>query len=61
MDKLRQQEHAEFVPNKADTKQGIAGVQAAREILSDYYASDGDTHAAAAGAGRGIVGLLVFA
>jgi len=57
MDKLRQEEHATFVSDKADMEQGVSGVQAALKILKDYYASDKD-HAAAEGAGAGIIGLL---
>merc|ERR1719486_1891353 len=57
MDKLRQEEHATFVSDKADMEQGVVGVQAALKILRDYYASD-KGHAAAEGAGEGIIGLL---
>merc|ERR1719486_1251385 len=57
MDKLREEEHATFVSDKADMEQGVAGVQAALKILKDYYASD-KGHAAAEGAGEGIIGLL---
>merc|ERR1719486_1675011 len=57
MDKLRQEEHATFVSDKADMEQGVSGVQAALKILKDYYASDKD-HAAAEGAGAGIIGLM---
>jgi DNA repair exonuclease SbcCD ATPase subunit len=57
MNKMRQDEHAVFVSDKADLEQGIQGVQTALKVLRDYYASD-KGHAAAEGAGQGIIGLL---
>jgi hypothetical protein len=57
MDKIRAEEHATFLTNKADMEQGIKGVQAALKILTEYYASDKE-HVAAQGAGEGIIGLL---
>jgi len=58
MDKLRQDEHSEFTANKAEMEQGISGVESGIQILKDYYANNGDAHAAAEGAGESIVGLL---
>merc|ERR550532_78567 len=60
MTKLRQEEHAEFVQNKADMEQGIEGVKLALKILREYYASD-KAHSAAEGAGASIIGLLEVA
>jgi hypothetical protein len=57
MNKMRQDEHTVFVSDKADLEQGIEGVQTALKVLRDYYSSD-KGHAAAEGAGQGIIGLL---
>merc|ERR1719330_419717 len=38
MDKLRQEENAIYVKNKADTDQGLAGVKLGLKILRQYYA-----------------------
>merc|ERR1719254_297570 len=58
MDKMRKEENAAFVQNKADMEQGLAGVKLALKVLRDYYAKDDKAHAAAEGAGHGIIGLL---
>jgi chromosome segregation ATPase len=58
MNKLRQEEHSDFVSNKNDMQQGLEGIKLALKILREYYASDGKAHASAEGAGAGIVGLL---
>jgi len=58
MDRLRIGESKEFAQNKADMEQGISGVQAGLKVLRDYYANNGDDHAAAEGAGQGVIGLL---
>merc|ERR1719486_404587 len=58
MDKLRAEEHAQFLSNKADMEQGIKGVKTALSVLTEYYASDGKAHDAALGSGSGIIGLL---
>merc|ERR1719433_2509204 len=57
MDKLRSEENALFVTNKADMEQGLEGVKAALKVLREYYASD-KSHEAAEGAGASIIGLL---
>merc|ERR1719323_186658 len=57
MDKVRQTEHADYIKNKADMEQGIQGVKMALKVLREYYAAD-KAHAAAEGAGTGIIGLL---
>merc|ERR1740138_469764 len=56
--KMRQEEHAIFTNNKADTEQGLEGVKMALKILREYYAQDDKAHVAAEGAGTSIVGLL---
>merc|ERR1712226_947637 len=58
MDKMRKEENAAFVQNKADMEQGLEGVKLALKVLRDYYAKDDKAHAAAEGAGHGIIGLL---
>jgi len=58
MDKIRSEQNADFTSNKADLEQGIAGVKQALKILREYYASEGKAHAAAEGAGAGVIGLL---
>jgi len=57
MDKLRGEENAVFVANKADMEQGLEGVKLALKTLREYYAGD-KAHEAAEGAGASIIGLL---
>merc|ERR1719221_2246200 len=57
MDKLRAEEHEQFLSNKADMEQGLEGVKMALQILTEYYAKD-KAHDAAQGSGEGIIGLL---
>merc|ERR1712013_977163 len=56
--KLREEEHALYVDQKAEMEKGVAGVKAALKVLRDYYAQDGAAHNTAEGAGASIVGLL---
>merc|ERR1711948_184963 len=58
MDKMRKEENAAFVKNKADMEQGLEGVKVALRVLTEYYARDDKAHGAAEGAGHGIIGLL---
>merc|ERR1719203_1313535 len=58
MNKLRAEEKAAFAQGKPEMEQGIEGVRSALKILRDYYGGDGKEHAAAEGAGQGIIGLL---
>merc|ERR1711920_439322 len=37
MDKLRREENAAFVKNKADMEQGLEGIKLALKVLNDYY------------------------
>jgi len=57
MAKLRREDHAAYVSNKADMEQGLDGVKMALNILREYYSKDAD-HEAAKGAGASIIGLL---
>merc|ERR1719323_2939386 len=58
MDKLRAEEKAAYAAAKADMELGIEGVKLALKVLTDYYAKAEKAHAAAEGAGAGIIGLL---
>jgi lysophospholipid acyltransferase (LPLAT)-like uncharacterized protein len=58
MDKMRAEEKAVYAKNKPEMEQGLEGIKAALQVLRDYYASPDKAHAAAEGAGTGIVSLL---
>merc|ERR1719265_1132864 len=58
MDAMRQKERAQYESDKKELEEGIEGLQMALKILRDYYASDGDDHGRASGAGSSIIGLL---
>merc|ERR1719378_372043 len=58
MDKIRQEEHAIFVEQKAEMEEGLQGVKLALKILREYYAKEDKSHSAAEGAASGIIGLL---
>merc|ERR1711956_17029 len=67
MDKIRQEENADFLQAKEDLTTGLAGVRQALTVLRDYYASDAALvqqpampalHTKAAGAGTSIIGIL---
>merc|ERR1712039_1144099 len=58
MDKLRREENAAFLKNKADMQQGLEGIKLALRVLNDYYAKTDKAHASADGAGHGIIGLM---
>merc|ERR1712004_681033 len=57
MDKMRDQEHKDFVKNTADMEQGLKGVKIALKVLREYYEKD-KAHDADEGAGSSIIGLL---
>merc|ERR1719229_455504 len=57
MDKIRADEKALYEKNRAEMEQGLEGVKLALKILNEYYAKE-KSHAAAEGAGAGIIGLL---
>merc|ERR1719311_1959394 len=50
MDKIRQEEHAIFVEQKAEMEEGLQGVKLALKILREYYAKEDKAHSAAEGA-----------
>jgi len=58
MDKIREEEHAAYLKNRAAMELGLGGVRKALQILRDYYAGASGGHVEASGAGAGIVGLL---
>merc|ERR1712083_864222 len=58
MDKLRGEEKDAFTKGKAEMEEGINGVRLALKVLNEYYAKTDKAHAAAEGAGHGIIGLL---
>jgi len=61
MDKVRQEEHEEYVVNKAEMEKGIKGIQLALKVLREYYAKEDKGHDAAGGSASGIIGLLEVA
>jgi len=70
MDKIRQEQHADYVTAKADLEQGLVGVRQALQVLRDYYAKQEesliqqpqpahpDTFSKSDGAGNSIIGIL---
>merc|ERR1719158_1807582 len=58
MDKIREDEKAAFATNKPEMEEGLEGVKLALKVLREYYASEDKGHAAAEGAGEGIIGML---
>jgi len=60
-DKLRFEEHAAYVNNKAELEEGLEGMQVALKVLRDYYAAGEKAHDSAEGAASGIIGLLEVA
>merc|ERR1719265_408399 len=74
MDKIRQEQNADYLALKADLEKGLAGVQEALAVLRDYYASKEDGGASFAqqpakpakfekseGAGGSIISILEVA
>merc|ERR1719161_1388824 len=58
MDKIRADENALYVKDKAELEEGLEGVKLALKVLRDYYAKEDTAHQAATGAGGGIIGML---
>merc|ERR1719316_2115358 len=58
MDKLRQEENEIYKANRPEMELGIEGLKMALKVLRDYYAKEDKAHAAAEGAGSGIIGML---
>jgi len=61
MDKVREEEHDEFVANKAEMEKGLEGIRLALKVLREYYAKADKGHDAAEGSASGIIGLLEVA
>merc|ERR1719191_2404732 len=61
MDKVREEEHDEFVANKAEMEQGLEGIKLALKVLREYYGKADKGHDAASGSASGIIGLLEVA
>jgi chromosome segregation ATPase len=53
MDKLRQEEHSNFLKRSPEMQQGIDGVQMALKVIKDYYSKSDKADAA-----NGIVGMM---
>merc|ERR1719473_1434340 len=69
MDKIRSEEHDDYVAAKADLENGLAGVGKALDMLRDYYGGAAallqsgqppvpEKHAKSSGAGGGIIDIL---
>merc|ERR1719183_2139870 len=58
MDKVRKEEHDAYVADKAEMEEGLEGVKLALKVLREYYAKEDKAHAAAEGAGGGIIAML---
>merc|ERR1740123_2975527 len=67
MDKIRQEESADFQQAKEDLTLGLTGVRKALSVLRDYYANEDafvqqpampEKHTKATGAGTSIIGIL---
>jgi len=67
MDKIRQEENADYQEARADLSLGLEGVRKALTVLRDYYANSDallqqpampEKHSKATGAGTGIIGIL---
>jgi len=69
MDKIRSEEHDDYVAAKADLEKGLAGVGKALDMLRDYYGGAAallqngqppvpEKHAKSSGAGGGIIDIL---
>lgn len=58
MDSIREKEKTQFAENKAEMEQGLEGIKLALKILREYYSKEDKAHAAAEGAGGGIIGML---
>merc|ERR1719183_414220 len=58
MDKIRQEEHGIYTTNRPELEEGLEGVKLALKVLREYYAKEDKAHAAAEGAGGGIIAML---
>merc|ERR1719478_1570618 len=60
MDKVRDEEHTEFLANKAELEKGLEGIKLALKVLREYYAKKEKAGGDSSGA-SGIIGLLEIA
>merc|ERR1719375_3022912 len=59
MNKVRNEEKAEFVTAKAELEQGITGIKMALKVLREYYAGEASHEGGGgSGAGDGIISML---
>merc|ERR1719198_1258329 len=58
MDKIRAEEKADYDANKAEMEKGLEGIKLALKVLREYYGKEEKGHAAAEGAGGGIISML---
>merc|ERR1719405_176794 len=56
MDKLREEENAAYVKNKAEMEEGLEGIKLALKVLREYYAKGASFLQKAEGAAAGIIG-----
>merc|ERR1719405_24721 len=54
MDKIRDEEHTQYVADKAELDKGLEGIKLALKVLREYYGGGGG----AQGAGGGIISML---
>jgi len=58
MDKIRREEHADFLDEKSALDKGMDGVKMALKTLRDYYGKSDKAHQTSEGAGENIIALL---
>lgn len=58
MDKIRQEENAEFKKAAGETEKALEGVKLALKVLKEYYGKGDAAHDSGDGAAAGIIGLL---
>jgi len=58
MDKIRSEEHADFLDEKSALDKGMEGVKMALKTLRDYYGKSDKAHQTSEGAGDNIISLL---
>jgi len=61
MDKVRDEEHSEFLSNKAELEKGLEGIKLALKVLREYYAKKPGGGGGGGGTASGIIGLLEVA
>eukprot|EP00811_Abedinium_folium_P032334 NODE_5388_length_1776_cov_3.241358.p1 GENE.NODE_5388_length_1776_cov_3.241358~~NODE_5388_length_1776_cov_3.241358.p1 ORF type:complete len:575 (-),score=163.36 NODE_5388_length_1776_cov_3.241358:50-1582(-) len=58
MNKLRSNEHAQYLEDQSDMELGITGVKSALKVLREYYAKEDKAHEEVGDAAGGVIGLL---